>query len=513
MHTETAMAADNLVLVVDDDPQILDLFQEILDPQYFEVIPAMTAAEARQITHSKSGDIDVLVLDIHLPDEDGFSLFTELRDVCPDSETVIITGKGTAEKAVRAMKLGAFDFIEKPFNPLEVNQTLRNAIERKRFRKLTAELATTKRHLEAELILKTFQIDQVRELVNFSRVVNEHLRLDAILDLTYERLPDLVNFDTFSLFLYHGESKEFHLAITNRPNLDPRAPIIVKEEDSQIMQKALRTQQVLFIDDVERSGFLPEENANQRMYRKQHSVCLPLKVEDRPIGVLNLNDFRSEEHIQEYINIAVLAAAYLAPVISNAMLYSQIEETANRDGLTQLYNRGFFDRSINENFRRSKRYGRPLSLLFLDIDHFKRFNDAHGHQAGDTVLRRVATKLSDNMRQGIDIVARYGGEEMVLIAPETGADGIMILAERIRFEIEQMLVPITEDSQTKQLSVTVSVGTATLLPGVHEFENERALIEAADLALYEAKHRGRNRCMHFTPTDVERTRDLKLKGA
>ncbi len=507
------MAAENLVLVVDDDPQISDLFRETLDSKDFEIISATTAAEARQKACERCSEIDVMVLDIHLPDEDGFALFTELIKICPDSEVVIVTGEGTPEKAVRAMKLGAFDFIEKPFNLLEVNQTVRNAVERKRFRHLTSELSSTKRNLEAELTLKSFQIDQVRELVNFSRVVNEHLRLDAILDLTYERLPDLVNFDTFSLFLYHGESREFRLAITNRPNLDPREHIVVKEDNSPIMQKALRTQQVLFIDDVEKSGLLPDEKAKQRSYRKHHSVCLPLKVEDRPIGVLNLNDFRSEERIQEYINIAVLAAAYLAPVISNAMLYSQIEETANRDGLTQLYNRGYFDRSINENFRRSKRYGRPLSLLFLDIDNFKRFNDVHGHQAGDTVLRRVALRLSDNMRQGIDIVARYGGEEMVLIAPETGPDGIMILAERIRFDIEQMRVPIESDTEKKELSVTVSIGTSTLQPGTHDFLNERALIEAADMALYEAKHRGRNRCMHFTPSDVEQARAVESKGA
>jgi|GEM_PF-1184810 len=499
------MSAENLVLVVDDDPLICDLFRETLDPSEYEIVTATSGAEARSRLLEHPQQFDVLVIDLNLPDVDGFDLFTECKGISRDAEVIIITGAGNVDTSVRAMKMGAFDFLEKPFSVLAASQTVRNAIERKRFRRLTAELSSTKRSLEAELTLKSFQIDQVRELVNFSRLINEHLRLDAILDITYERLPELVNAETFSLFLYEPTRREFHLRITNRPNLDPREPIVVKEENSPIMRRAIEMHRLLFIDDVSKSGLLPDEKARARMYKKKHSLCLPLKVEDRPIGVLNLNDFRSDEQIQEYVNIAVLAAAYLAPVISNAILYMQIEEAANKDGLTQLYNRGFFDKSLNENYRRALRYGRPLSLLFLDIDHFKQFNDIHGHQAGDTVLRTVAARLSANMRKGIDIVARYGGEEMVLIAPETPAEGIKIVAERIRQDIEALKVRFRTDTEEKLLSVTVSIGTATFTPGTNNFSSERAFIEAADTAVYEAKRTGRNRCVHYNFTEESST--------
>jgi len=506
------MAAENVVLVVDDDPQIGDLMRHILDSAEYEVMVVTTGTEARELMHHHRDRFDVLVIDIHLPDVDGFELFSEGRRVCPNAEVIIITGEGTADTAFRAAKMGAFDFLEKPFTVLAAGQTIRNAVERKRFRRLTAELSSTKRSLEAELTMKSFQIDQVRELVSFSRSINEHLRLDAILDITYERLPELVNAETFSLFLYHAEAREFELVITNRPNLDPREPIIVKEDDSAIMGRALQMHQVLFIDDVDRSGLLPDQKGKNRVYKKKHSVCLPLKVEDRPIGVLNLNDFKTDDQIQEYVNIAVLAAAYLAPVISNAILYSQIEEAANRDGLTQLYNRGFFDKSLNENFRRAMRYGRPLSLLFLDIDHFKQFNDMHGHQAGDAVLRRVAARFAANMRKGIDIAARYGGEEMVLVAPETPDEGIRVVAERVRQDIEHTTVLFRTETEEKRLSVTVSIGTATFLPGENDYPNERVLVEAADEAVYEAKRTGRNRCVHFTAVDLERMRVVSAKG-
>jgi diguanylate cyclase (GGDEF)-like protein len=495
------MAARNLVLIVDDDKNILELFQHALDPVYYEVLCVTTAAEARDAIGEHGEQLDALVIDIHLPDADGFDLFAESRGIVAEAETIIITGFGNEETSSKAMKAGAFDFLEKPFSLLAAQQTVRNAVERKRFRRLTAELSSTKRSLEAELTMKSFQIDQVRELVNFSRLVNEHLRLDAILDITYERLPDLINAETFSLFLYEPSRNEFRLAINNRPNLDPREPIVVKEENSPIMKRAIETHQMLFIDDVVRSGLLPDERDKQgksRQYKKNHSLCLPLKVEDRPIGVLNLNDFRSEDQLQDHINTAVLAAAYLAPVISNARLYEQIEEAANRDGLTQLYNRAFYDKSLNENFRRSQRYGRPLSVVFLDIDHFKQVNDTHGHQAGDVILRRVAVRLSDNSRKGIDIVARYGGEELVMIAPETPSEGIKIVAERIRRDIEAMRVKFRTETEEKTLSVTVSIGTATLMPGDTAFTNERALMEAADSAVYEAKDSGRNCCVHHT---------------
>ncbi len=507
------MAAENSVLVVDDDQQICDLFRDSLDPDEFVVETSTSGAQAREILNERGSAFDVLVVDIHLGDEDGFELFSESRHLCPSAEVVIITGEGTADKAFRAMKLGAFDFLEKPFSLLAMTQTIRNAIEKKKFTRLTSELSSTKRSLEAELTLKSFQIDQVRDLVNFSRLVNEHLRLDAILDITHERLPELVNAETFSLFLYKPDTKEFQLTVTNRPNLDPHEIIVVSEQDSPIMRRALQMHQVLFIDDVKKSGLLPDEKTDSRKYKKTHSVCLPLKVEDRPIGVLNLNDFRSDEQIQEYINIAILAAAYLAPVISNAILYSQIEEAANRDGLTQLYNRSFFDRSLSSEFRKAKRYDRPLLLIFMDIDHFKQFNDIHGHQAGDAVLRKVASRLSANIRPGVDMVARYGGEEMVLIAPETGVEGIKIVAERIREDIEQTTVVHETDSEKKVLSVTVSIGIVTHLPDEDSYPNERVFTEAADAAMYDAKRSGRNRVVHYLPTDFARSQVAETKGA
>jgi diguanylate cyclase (GGDEF)-like protein len=498
-----------LVLVVDDDELVCDLLATSIGGDEFVVVTTTTGAEARTLMQERADELDVLILDINLPDTDGFELFSYSKNICPEAEVLIITGDASLDAVERAMQMGAFDFVEKPFGQLEANQTVRNAVERKRFRRVMSELSSTKRTLEAELTTKSFQIDQVREMVTFSRLINEHLRLESILDITYARLPELVNAETFSLFLYDPVKREFNLAITNRPNLEPREPLVIPEEKSPIMAAAIREHELFFVDDVSKRGMIPDDRTAPagRTYKKKHSLCLPLKVEDRPIGVLNLNDFHTDENIQEYIDIAVLAAAYLAPVISNARLYTEIEEAANRDGLTQLHNRAYFDRSLSGSFRQAIRYGRPLSFLFMDIDHFKQFNDVHGHQAGDAVLRAVAERLSDNMRKGIDVVARYGGEEMVLLAPETPPDGIQIVAERIRSDIQAMTVKYESDTEEKLLSVTVSIGTATFTSEKNSFPNERALGEAADAAMYSAKHSGRNRCAHFNMQDLELQRE------
>lgn len=166
----------------------------------------------------------------------------------------------------------------------------------------------------------------------------------------------------------------------------------------------------------------------------------------------------------------------------------QADETlirlASFDSLTGLHNRGVFNMEIRREFDRARRYGRAISLLMLDIDHFKRFNDSYGHQTGDQVLREIGGLLSMNCRSN-DLAARYGGEEFAIILPETPMESAIIKAERIRKTV--MNHPFTSDSTS--LSVTVSLGLADQQEWMKRPED---LIEAADKALYKAKQSGRN---------------------
>jgi diguanylate cyclase (GGDEF)-like protein len=158
------------------------------------------------------------------------------------------------------------------------------------------------------------------------------------------------------------------------------------------------------------------------------------------------------------------------------------------DGLTGVANRASFDDLLAGEIERCRRLDRPLSLCLIDIDHFKRFNDAHGHQAGDLVLRTVAETLDGSVRKA-DRVARYGGEEFAVILPDTGLDEAIPMAERLRVALETM--PLRH--QGRRLQVTASFGLASARwPGAPQ--TAEALVETADRCLYEAKRAGRNCC-------------------
>lgn len=164
-----------------------------------------------------------------------------------------------------------------------------------------------------------------------------------------------------------------------------------------------------------------------------------------------------------------------------------LEQLATRDGLTGLANRRCFDDTLHAEWQRALRQQQPLSLLMVDVDNFKQYNDAYGHVGGDDCLQRIAGAVASEMRAN-DLVARYGGEEFAVILPNQSLKGAAIVAERIRCRVEQLQLPNT--GAAKQC-VTVSIGAATALAAP---ENEPSqLVATADAALYRAKHMGRNR--------------------
>lgn len=167
----------------------------------------------------------------------------------------------------------------------------------------------------------------------------------------------------------------------------------------------------------------------------------------------------------------------------------QLEKMSSLDGLTGIDNRRSFDEYIEIEWKRCLRESKPLSLIMIDIDHFKLFNDTYGHQGGDNCLKEVAETLSCLIKRPPDIVCRYGGEEFVIILPETDADGARVVAERLRSGIEGLRILHASSRVSK--FVTISLGVAGVMPNKYASANE--LIEKADKALYKAKLDGRNR--------------------
>jgi diguanylate cyclase (GGDEF)-like protein/PAS domain S-box-containing protein len=171
-------------------------------------------------------------------------------------------------------------------------------------------------------------------------------------------------------------------------------------------------------------------------------------------------------------------------------LQDKLTARAASDGLTGLANRGHFDERLRDEWARAKRDGTPLSLLMIDVDHFKKFNDQYGHQAGDACLRALAEILANEARRPADLAARYGGEEFALLLPGADAEGCALVGEQVRDALRELAIPHAVNAPSNL--ATVSLGGATDLPGANTADYT-SLIEAADQALYAAKDGGRDR--------------------
>jgi diguanylate cyclase (GGDEF)-like protein len=177
---------------------------------------------------------------------------------------------------------------------------------------------------------------------------------------------------------------------------------------------------------------------------------------------------------------------------------TELERLATRDGLTGVANRRSFDGTLNMEWRRASRESRALSLLMIDVDHFKRYNDTYGHQGGDDCLRRVAGAMSDSVKRSSDAVARYGGEEFAILLPATDPAGAGVVAERIRAAVEALRLPHSGSDIAGHVTVSIGVASATVTSdGV-----PTQLVGAADAALYRAKKEGRNRVVAAVGEDV-----------
>jgi diguanylate cyclase (GGDEF)-like protein/PAS domain S-box-containing protein len=221
-------------------------------------------------------------------------------------------------------------------------------------------------------------------------------------------------------------------------------------------------------------------------------VGAPIHWGDEFLGVLSVAAFLPHRYTQADMDMLAMFATQAAIAIRNARLYGMVEQLAVTDELTGLFNRrGFFQLGERE-FERALRFNRPLAALMFDIDHFKRVNDTHGHPVGDKVLRALADCVRQNTR-GIDVAGRYGGEEFVLVLPETPLPEAVQIAERLRQSITDLSVPICPangDSPPAEIHITVSIGVAVALPGIRNLAD---LLEQADHAMYRGKDLGRNR--------------------
>jgi diguanylate cyclase (GGDEF)-like protein len=236
------------------------------------------------------------------------------------------------------------------------------------------------------------------------------------------------------------------------------------------------------------------------------AICVPLESQGQVIGSIALYGRDSTQPFGAPELETIHSLAQQAAVgIENVLLHQEAQRLSITDGLTGAWNYRYFQMRLSQEVERAIRFGRPFSMMIIDIDHFKRVNDTYGHQRGDSVLIEVARRMVGVVRVQVDTLARYGGEEFVLVLPETASDGAHIVAEKIRESVGD--VPFGHEGE-EPVRVTVSIGLATF---PNHGTTARALIRSADQAMYEAKARGRNKVV--TADDLDNSAAASTDGA
>jgi diguanylate cyclase (GGDEF)-like protein len=287
-------------------------------------------------------------------------------------------------------------------------------------------------------------------------------------------------------------TKSANLAIVINNTLESRTPLDLHHYDiSSALQTTLEFNElvVIFCNKIQsvipHSGFeYTNELFNLNIKNgivTRHACTYTLKIEEQELGELKL--MRGQKFAQhELKQLETLLCCLIYP-LRNATLFRQAVQMAYTDPLTKVNNRAAFNDTINREFNLAKRTGRNLSMIFLDIDHFKRLNDDHGHECGYMALAAVAGWIKNALR-GTDIVFRYGGEEFVIVLGDTDLSGATLIAERVRSEINSHALAYG----MKVLNITASLGVSTVVEG----DTVATFIQRADQAMYSAKRNGRN---------------------
>ncbi|MBN1543452.1 GGDEF domain-containing protein [candidate division KSB1 bacterium] len=339
----------------------------------------------------------------------------------------------------------------------------------------------------ADLISANRELEnQVQEL-GWLLQINDCLSNNLDKDETIESLKKffLTNFelDEFSLILKTHLGEKLRIAATFGSALKVGKQFALNHSDP-LSNHLIHNNQPLYLRDLVIADQLPRFSQMQ----SGALLCLPLcPLQDQVIGFIVFGKAIRESFSQEEIERFRLLTNHVASVLHKANIYQNTKELAFTDELTGIFNRRYFNQRYQREIGRAKRYKRMLSVLMIDIDHFKKFNDTLGHMQGDRALKEMAGLFEDNIRKA-DILCRYGGEEFVVILPEIHLEQALTVAEKLRKRVKNR--NFIGEQHLPGGKVTISIGAAAF-PENGSTADE--VLNKADLALYAAKQQGRDK--------------------
>jgi diguanylate cyclase (GGDEF)-like protein len=341
----------------------------------------------------------------------------------------------------------------------------------------------------AQLELFEEEAKGLRAILTVAQVVVSSLELDEVLQNILCSAMGIMDMPAGSIALYEEASRELTLHAH-----EGLSPVFVARDSWRVKEgglthRILEAGELFVIEDTSEAEFFNNPLAHDEGIRCL--IAAPLQIQKKIVGILYLNDFVPRRFSKGRLQLLSILGSFATMSIDNARLHQRTVHMACTDGLTGLYNHRQFKKMLKEEISRTKRYGKPLALIMLDVDDFKKFNDTYGHPAGDKVLTIVAGILRDLSRES-DLAFRYGGEEFVVILPETTIDEALVAAERIRRVIESDSVPDLHGAVKS--GVTVSAGVASCPRDGDSAEN---LLKTVDELLFQAKEQGKNKIHHL----------------
>ncbi|WCL55700.1 PleD family two-component system response regulator [Gimibacter soli] len=453
------------VLVVDDVPPNVKLLEAKLTSEYFDVLTAFSGPEALDVISREHPDI--ILLDVMMPGMDGFEVCRRIKADAATSHipVVMVTALDQPSDRVAGLEAGADDFLTKPVQDLALFARVKSLV---RLKVMMDEL----RNREATGTTLGWEGDLDDPIANelpdnaAILVVDEQERVMERIARALEGVGDVTFMTGGDDVAERAREKSFDLIIVS---------LTMKSTDGLRVCSKLRS----FEETRHVPILVMVDDGNAKFLVR----ALEMGVNDYVVRPVDRMEFLARVKTQ------LKRKRYADKLWENFHVSMQLATT---DAVTGLYNRHYLTTHMETQLQTAQKRGKPLSVMILDIDFFKKVNDTYGHAAGDLVLKEFANRIARNIR-GVDLAARYGGEEFVVMMPDTPLDWAHMIADRLRQEVAEQFFDI--GSSDGPINVTVSIGVAV----AGESATPAELLDAADKALYAAKEGGRNRVV-LAPT-------------
>ncbi len=473
------------IVVVDDDRIQLTALTLTLERQGYQVIPVQESSEV--LSTLAREEPDLLMLDILMPKVDGLELLRRIKadERWRDLPILMISVLSPEEAAVTSLGLGAADFVAKPFRAKELGARVEAQL---RAGRLLRQARLDARHAAVEATTRSEMLDILHE-------VTAQLAPEEIYRVLANRVRHALGIARCSIVLIRpGEEMAVVVVAAENPDL---TNLEIRLADYPEIRRAIEQQCPVLVRDVQRDPLFAKvrgEWQERGVSIATHSaIAVPFTMTEQNRGVFFLRTLGSDPPLgdedlifaEKVIDtcVGVIEKAYKLEDAQSAK--DRYEWLATVDALTGCLNRRALLDQLDTETERVRRYGQSVSVLMVDLDHFKQVNDTHGHLMGDAVLRQVGVLLRGEMR-AVDTVARFGGDEFVVLLPETSLGGARALADRIRGLIAN--ADFSDDGSG--ICLTASFGVTAI--SADDVDEPEAVLRRVDRILYRAKDEGRN---------------------